>query len=77
MIDFTVYLIAISLVIDCFAVSICISGIKKLFRNSLAFCFLPEHYDYNGFYIGITFLNLVKNHGSIDPWHDNAMEYGS
>ncbi|MFA5856081.1 MAG: manganese efflux pump MntP family protein [Candidatus Pacearchaeota archaeon] len=70
MIDFTVYLIAISLVIDCFAVCVCISGIKKLktkhyFEIPLHFAFFQSFMTIIGFYIGISLLDLIKE---IDHW---------
>lgn len=69
MIDFTVILIAITLALDCFAVSICISGINHKNINNikvpLYFGFFQFFMTMLGFFIGISVIELIR---SFDHW---------
>lgn len=70
MIDYTIYLIALSLAIDCFVVSICISsalkiGKKEYFRIPFHFGLFQVAMTLIGFYLGLSFLKIIEG---FDHW---------
>lgn len=70
MIDYVIYLIALSLAIDCFVVSIAIASSKKI--NKKEYFSIPFHFGLFqgglavlGFYLGLSFLNIIE---TFDHW---------
>lgn len=70
MVNFTIYLIALSLAVDCFVVSICISSAFKL--SKLAYLKIPFHFGLFqglmtliGFYLGLSLLQIIQG---FDHW---------
>ena len=70
MIDYVIYLIALSLAIDCFVVSIAIASSKKI--NKKEYFRIPFHFGFFqggmavlGFYLGLSFLNIIE---TFDHW---------
>lgn len=70
MLDLTIYLIALSLAIDCFVVSILISSVSKIklmeyFRIPFHFGLFQGGMTLVGFYLGLSFLKIIE---SFDHW---------
>lgn len=70
MVDLTIYLIALSLAVDCFIVSICISSVSKLSKK--LYLKIPLHFGLfqgtmtlMGFYLGLSFLKIIRG---FDHW---------
>lgn len=70
MADYLIYLIALSLAIDCFVVSICIGSTLKL--NKKEYFTIPFHFGLFqggmtliGFYLGLSFLKIIEG---FDHW---------
>jgi manganese efflux pump family protein len=70
MLSYTIYLIALSLAVDCFVVSVCISSIRNL--NKKEFFRIPFHFGLFqggmtliGFYLGLSFLKIIED---FDHW---------
>ncbi|MAG08282.1 manganese efflux pump MntP [Candidatus Woesearchaeota archaeon] len=70
MVDITIYLIALSLAIDCFIVSICISSVSNLgnkinLKIPLHFALFQGGMTLIGFYLGLSSLKIIQN---VDHW---------
>ena len=70
MVDLTLYLISLSLAVDCFIVSICISSVSKLGKK--VYLKIPLHFGLFqgtmtliGFYLGLSFLRIIQG---FDHW---------
>ncbi len=70
MIDYIIYLIALSLAIDCFVVSIAIASSIKI--NKKEYFSIPFHFGFFqggmavlGFYLGLSFLDIIE---TFDHW---------